>query len=232
LGKFDAERHNEPKRPQVKKTPRQLEQTKQKAGLNDLNAEKKQNLNLLTKVLKKQNAPRPPQSAVPKPSKKDTKKASKKEKAKKRKKMGDGDTELDLDKSVNKQVQQQKIKKGGKKGGKKDRNALITREYTINFGKKLFNVTLKKRAPRALKILKHFAYREFKNKDVRVAVGLNQHVWSQGIRNPPRRVRFRLSRKRNEDNAEEKQKFYTLITHVPLTKEDFHGKGTTVITEQ
>ena len=49
--------------------------------------------------------------------------------------------------------------------------------------------------------------------DVRVDVGLNKAVWSNGVRNVPRRVRVRLSRKRNEDE-EAQEKLYTLVTHV------------------
>ena len=41
--------------------------------------------------------------------------------------------------------------------------------------------------------------------DVRVDVGLNKHIWSMGVRNVAKRVRVRLSRRRNEDeNAKEK----------------------------
>ncbi len=36
-------------------------------------------------------------------------------------------------------------------------------------------------------------------KDVRIDISLNKFIWSNGVRNIPRRVRIRLSRKRNED---------------------------------
>jgi len=140
MGKFDAERYNEPKRPQVKKTPRQLEITKKKSGGPNFASEKEQSLNLLTKVLKKQTAPPPPLSAVPKPSKKALKKEAKKDnkgnKKRKKKNLGDGDTEINLEPSVNKKVQQNKGKKqtfankskggsnkGSKKGGSKKKGS-------------------------------------------------------------------------------------------------------------
>jgi large subunit ribosomal protein L31e len=42
-------------------------------------------------------------------------------------------------------------------------------------------------------------------RDVRVDAALNKFVWSQGIKNIPKRIRVRLSRKRNEDEeAKEK----------------------------
>lgn len=41
--------------------------------------------------------------------------------------------------------------------------------------------------------------------DVRVDTGLNKHIWSMGVRNVAKRVRVRLSRRRNEDEeAKEK----------------------------
>ncbi|RYG65973.1 60S ribosomal protein L31 [archaeon] len=42
-------------------------------------------------------------------------------------------------------------------------------------------------------------------RDVRVDAALNKLVWSQGIKNIPKRIRVRLYRKRNEDeDAKEK----------------------------
>lgn len=40
-----------------------------------------------------------------------------------------------------------------------------------------------------------------KTEDVRVDPKLNQFIWNQGIRNLPRRVRVRISRKRTEDEG-------------------------------
>ena len=39
-----------------------------------------------------------------------------------------------------------------------------------------------------------------KTKDVRIDAEVNKFIWSGGIKNIPRRVRVRLSRKKNEDN--------------------------------
>merc|ERR550532_2732353 len=49
-------------------------------------------------------------------------------------------------------------------------------------------------------------------KDVRVDTKLNKFVWSNGIRNVPKRVRVRMSRKRNEDE-DAKEKMFTLVQH-------------------
>ena len=41
--------------------------------------------------------------------------------------------------------------------------------------------------------------------DVRIDAALNKHIWSHGIKNVQKRVRVRLSRRRNEDEeAKEK----------------------------
>jgi len=125
------------------------------------------------------------------------------------------------------------VRKGrdGKPIKKKDRTTLVTREYTINFGLRLKGSQFKYRAPRAIRAIRKFAFKEMRTTDVRVTVGLNQYIWSQGIRNPPRRVRFQLSRKRNE-NKDDKQKFYTLVTHVPCTRDEFRNKTPLTIKEQ
>merc|ERR1719432_217243 len=52
-------------------------------------------------------------------------------------------------------------------------------------------------------------------KDVRIDTKLNKFIWSNGVRNVPKRVRVRLSRKRNEDE-EAKEKTFTLVQHVPV----------------
>ena len=55
-----------------------------------------------------------------------------------------------------------------------------------------------------------FVNREFPttfsvSRDVRVDAGLNKFIWSQGVRSVAKRIRVRLSRKRNEDeDANEK----------------------------
>merc|ERR1719327_1406619 len=51
--------------------------------------------------------------------------------------------------------------------------------------------------------------------DVRVDTKLNKFLWSNGIRNVPKRVRIRMSRKRNEDE-DASEKMYTLVQHVPV----------------
>lgn len=44
---------------------------------------------------------------------------------------------------------------------------------------------------------------------------LNRQIWATGIRNIPRRIRVRISRKRNEDE-DAKSKFYSLVQFVEV----------------
>jgi large subunit ribosomal protein L31e len=50
-------------------------------------------------------------------------------------------------------------------------------------------------------------------------------VWSNGIRFIPRKVRVRMTRRKNEDE-EAKTKFYTLVEHVPV--ESYEGLKTEI----
>merc|ERR1711865_1212430 len=104
-------------------------------------------------------------------------------------------------------------------------NDIVTREYTINIAKQLFGTTFKKRAPRAISVIKKFAQKEMKTADVRVDVKLNKFLWSKGIRNVPRRVRVQISRKRNDDE-DATEELYSFVTVVETT--DFGGLGTSV----
>merc|ERR1719469_538146 len=52
-------------------------------------------------------------------------------------------------------------------------------------------------------------------KDVRVDTKLNKAIWAQGVRNVPKRIRVRFTRKRNEDE-DAKEKMFTLCQHVPV----------------
>merc|ERR1711990_96736 len=91
----------------------------------------------------------------------------------------------------------------------------VCRDYTLNMHKILQKVQFKKRAPRCIRDIKRFAAKEMFCQDVRVDTSLNRFVWSHGIRNVPRKIRVRISRKRNEDE-DAKQKFYALVQHVQV----------------
>merc|ERR1711924_246019 len=99
----------------------------------------------------------------------------------------------------------------------------VTRDYTIHMHKLMHKVTFKKRAPKAMRAVRKFAYNAMRTKDVRIDTSLNKFIWHKGIRNVPARVRVRLARKRNEDD-DAKEAFYTQVMHVPV--ETFKGLET------
>ena len=59
---------------------------------------------------------------------------------------------------------------------------VVTREYTINLHRRLYKVTYKKRAPRAIKEIRKFAQKQMRTEDVRIDVRLNKFIWSRGIK--------------------------------------------------
>merc|ERR1712032_1774486 len=114
-------------------------------------------------------------------------------------------------------------------GKAKKTNQVVTREYTINLHAKLDSRQFKKRAPRAVALVRKFATRTMKTKDVRIDVKLNKHLWSKGVRNVPRKIRVAISRKRNDDE-EAKDDFYSYVT-IADTPDGFGGLGTKVVDE-
>ncbi|KAI8927453.1 60S ribosomal protein L31 [Entophlyctis helioformis] len=104
----------------------------------------------------------------------------------------------------------------------------ITREYTIHLHKRVYNTTFKKRAPKAVKIIRDFASKAMKTTDVRIDPSLNQYLWKRGVKAVPHRIRVRVTRKRN-DAEDAKEKMYTYVTVVDTT--DFKGLQTVTIDE-
>ena len=88
--------------------------------------------------------------------------------------------------------------------------------------------TFKKRAPKAIKVIKEFAKKHMKTSDVRLDPSLNKAVWAKGIKSVPHRMRLRLARRRN-DAEDAKEKLYTLVSHVPMTQ--FKGVQTETVDE-
>merc|ERR1711862_242715 len=89
-------------------------------------------------------------------------------------------------------------------------------DRTIHVKKLVWKVQFKKRAKRAISGIRDTARKVMGTSDVRVDQKLNKFMWSKGIRNLPRRVRVRMSRKRNEDE-DAKEKMYTLSQLVQTT---------------
>jgi large subunit ribosomal protein L31e len=105
---------------------------------------------------------------------------------------------------------------------------VVAREYTIHMHPKLHGVTFKKRAPRAIKVIKAFALKQMGTKDVRIDPLLNKKVWERGIKGVAYRLRVRISRKRN-DEEDAKEKLYSYVQAVNIDQ----PKGlTTAVVEE
>lgn len=107
-------------------------------------------------------------------------------------------------------------------------NETVTRDYTIHMHKHMHGTTFKKRAPKAIKVIKQFAQKTMKTEDVRLDPSLNKLVWSRGVKGVGVRLRVRLSRRRN-DQEDSKHKLYTYVT--PVEVASFKGLETAVVEE-
>ena len=100
------------------------------------------------------------------------------------------------------------------KGDKKELQPL-NRKIKINLHKQLHGIQFKKKAPRAVKVIKELVKRNMLTKDVRIDPELNKEIWKNGVRNLPTRVEILMERKKNEDEEEGQEKMYTLVKLVP-----------------
>merc|ERR1711959_21414 len=116
-----------------------------------------------------------------------------------------------------------------KEKAKKKPEQPLTRVCTINIHKRIHKVGFKRRAPRAVTEIRKFAKDMMKTDDVRIDEALNKFMWNKGIRNVHYRVRVKLSKKRNE-NEDATDKFYTVVTHVPVAG-NFKGLLTQTVDE-
>jgi len=69
----------------------------------------------------------------------------------------------------------------------------LERIYTINLSRAL-SVPRKKRAPRALRLIREFAARHMKveAEDVKIEPEVNEAIWRRGIEKPPRRITVKM----------------------------------------
>lgn len=110
-------------------------------------------------------------------------------------------------------------------GKKEERKGLSETaiDTTINIHKLAHRTQFKQKAPKAVSEIKKYVARIMKTSDVRIDPKLNQQIWNQGVRNLPRRVRVRISRKRTEEEGKGSE-WYSLVQHIAT--DDFSGKLT------
>ena len=104
----------------------------------------------------------------------------------------------------------------------------VCREYTIHVHKYVFGTQFKKRTPKALRAVKEFAVKAMGTKDVRIDASVNKFLWSRGVKNPPHRIRVRLTRKITEDV--EHPHLYTIVEYVPTAS--FKGLQTVSVADE
>ena len=69
----------------------------------------------------------------------------------------------------------------------------LERVYTIPLGKVKLSQS-QHRAVRAINMIKEFARHHMKVEEIKIEEDLSHLIWSKGVRNPPRKVRVRLSK--------------------------------------
>jgi|YelNatPaOPRAMG01_1025707.scaffolds.fasta_scaffold191903_1 large subunit ribosomal protein L31e len=74
---------------------------------------------------------------------------------------------------------------------------ILEREYTIPL-RDVWKAQKKKRAEKAIRIIKNFAKRHMKAEEVKISEKVNELIWSKGIEKPPRRIKVIM--KKDKDN--------------------------------
>ena len=69
----------------------------------------------------------------------------------------------------------------------------IERVYTIPLGKVKLSQS-QHRAVRAINMIKEFARHHMKVEEIKIEEELSHLIWAKGVRNPPRKVRVRMSK--------------------------------------
>jgi large subunit ribosomal protein L31e len=69
----------------------------------------------------------------------------------------------------------------------------LERIYTINLGKVLLSPN-NQRAKRAINMIREFATKHMKSENIKIEEEVSHLVWARGIRNPPRKIRVKITK--------------------------------------
>lgn len=97
-------------------------------------------------------------------------------------------------------------------------------DTTVNLHKLTHSIQFKKKAPRALSEIRKLVHKLMRTPDVRIDARLNEFIWSNGIRNLPKKVRVRVTRKRNDEDAEKKSEWFSVVQYLDV--DEFSGRLT------
>ena len=67
------------------------------------------------------------------------------------------------------------------------------RIYTVPLGR-AWIVQRYRRAEKAVSVLRVFVQRHMKPSEIVIDTEVNEHIWARGIRNPPRKIRVKLTK--------------------------------------
>jgi len=74
----------------------------------------------------------------------------------------------------------------------------LERVYTINLGKVKLSQS-QHRAVRAINMIREFAQHHMKVETIKIEEELAHEIWAKGVRNPPRKIRVRMSKTEEGD---------------------------------
>ncbi len=69
----------------------------------------------------------------------------------------------------------------------------LTRTYVVPLGV-VYEAPPYRRAKKAIAVIREFATRHMKAKQVSIDVGVNELIWARGIKHPPRRITLEMER--------------------------------------
>jgi ribosomal protein L31E len=75
----------------------------------------------------------------------------------------------------------------------------LEREYNVPLRKYFVETQRHRRAKRAVSTLKKFIEKHMKCADIKLGMNLNQHIWKNGIKNPPHHVKVNCLRETDGD---------------------------------
>lgn len=74
--------------------------------------------------------------------------------------------------------------------------AELERTYVIPL-RDAYEASRRRRAKRAINIIREFAMRHMKSEEVKLSNGVNKLVWSRGIEKPPRKIKVVMRKDKN-----------------------------------
>jgi len=87
--------------------------------------------------------------------------------------------------------------KESKEAEEKKEEVVEERIYTIPL-RRAWTSPIKRRGPRAIRLIRDFVTRHMKPERVIIGNDVNEEVWSKGIEKPPRRIRVKASKDKEE----------------------------------